>query len=296
MLAREPVTIYMDDGTYPIARWGVERAAARGVARERLPAPRRRGAARAMIAQDRRRDRRPVVVADGFCPGCGGPAPIADYLRCVEERGGRLVLDDTQALGVLGGADAWRALRAGGGGSLLFQTWRVRTCSSCSSLAKGFGVPIAVLAGRRDDLRRFERQSETRVHSSPPSAALIHAAMRAVQVNATSGDALRARLRHAVASFRRQVATAGVGIRAASSPSRPVDAPWCRQSTALRSPVAVGRPDLLQRSDRPGGRVTLLITARHTAHEIHWRLTPIVSAMGEHLMVNERGGYERTTE
>ena len=41
-------------------------------------------------------------LADGLCPGCGGAAPIADYLQIVRARGGLLILDDTQALGILG--------------------------------------------------------------------------------------------------------------------------------------------------------------------------------------------------
>ena len=42
------------------------------------------------------------MVADGFCPGCGQPAPLTDYLQLIQQRGGLLVLDDTQALGILG--------------------------------------------------------------------------------------------------------------------------------------------------------------------------------------------------
>ena len=46
LLARDRVRIYMDEGTYAIARWGVERAAARGVPVRRVSASRRHHAPR----------------------------------------------------------------------------------------------------------------------------------------------------------------------------------------------------------------------------------------------------------
>jgi 8-amino-7-oxononanoate synthase len=49
----------------------------------------------------------PVVVADGLCAACGCAAPVAAYLDCVRRAGGLLVLDDTQALGLLGARMCW---------------------------------------------------------------------------------------------------------------------------------------------------------------------------------------------
>src|SRR5215213_1360983 len=94
-------TIYMDAGTYPIAHWGVERVAARGVRVRRFVHHDAQSLA-AQIREDERKGARPLVVTDGFCPSCGRLAPIADYLRMARERDGRLILDDTQALGILG--------------------------------------------------------------------------------------------------------------------------------------------------------------------------------------------------
>src|SRR4051812_40813588 len=37
LLAQDGVRIYMDDGTYAIARWGIERAAGRGITVRRFP-------------------------------------------------------------------------------------------------------------------------------------------------------------------------------------------------------------------------------------------------------------------
>ena len=67
-----------------------------------------------LLHRDRWVGLRPVVVTDGLCPTTGRTAPLPDYLRLVRERDGYLVVDDTQALGILGQAPAQRCpLRPG---------------------------------------------------------------------------------------------------------------------------------------------------------------------------------------
>ena len=100
MLSKQPVTLFLDEGAYAIARWGTERAAVGGVAAHRF----RHHDPQALLSQitvRARWNKCPVVIADGYCPACGGPAPIGDYLDIVRRFGGLLVLDDTQSLGVL---------------------------------------------------------------------------------------------------------------------------------------------------------------------------------------------------
>lgn len=112
----DTVAIYCDAGAYPIARWGIENAAARGVAvhyfsHHDVDALRRR------LDRHARSHARPLVVADGFCPRCGRPAPLADYLDAVRGFAGSLLIDDTQALGILGhtpGPEAPMVAAAGG--------------------------------------------------------------------------------------------------------------------------------------------------------------------------------------
>jgi 8-amino-7-oxononanoate synthase len=194
MLATSPVAIYFDRGAYPIARWGVERALAQGV-RVRSFHHHDPSALRAQLRLDARLELMPLVVADGFCPGCGRALPLAEYLECARMFGGSLILDDTQALGILGAQPSSDfPYGKGGGGSLAWSGAAGPDVLVVSSLAKGFGVPIAVLAGSRQLVQRFEERSLTRVHASPPSAAVIHAAEHALEVNATRGDTLRLRL------------------------------------------------------------------------------------------------------
>src|SRR5262249_58173794 len=96
-LADRRFRVHMDAGAYPIARWGMERAAARGA-----PVIRFRHYDAAQLERSLRNSmaRPPVVVVDGFCPACGRRAPLAEYLQCVRRRRGLLLIDDTQALGI----------------------------------------------------------------------------------------------------------------------------------------------------------------------------------------------------
>jgi 8-amino-7-oxononanoate synthase len=245
---------FVDAGAYPIARWGVERAVARGArsvtfAHFDAAALHRRLEACAPGAL-------PVVVVDGFCPACARPAPLAQLLRVVRAHGGRLVIDDTQALGLAG---------PHGGGSLRTANLQGDDVLLAASLAKGFGVPAALLAGSRERIAEFQRRSLTRVHCSPVSVAVVRAAEHALAVNARHGAALRAVLARRVRQFRAAL-PAGCATRDSEFP---VQTLRCAGADALRMHRA-----LLERGVRTvlhGGRVprlSFIITARHGAADI----------------------------
>lgn len=214
-LARKPATLYVDEGTYSILRGGVERAVFRGARvrwirhhdvddlRRALRAPGHRGT--------------PIVVSDGFCPACGTAAPLRQWM---EESDGLIVVDDTQSLGVFG---------ARGGGSLVDGPRLPGPVLAISSLAKAFGVPVAALVGDRRLVERFASGSETRVHSSPPSTASLHAAAHALDINDARGRRLRARLRENVSRWRQGIERAGLATRADDFPV---------QTLRVRSPIA----------------------------------------------------------
>lgn len=230
---------------------GVERAAARGtpVRTFRHHDP---DALRHQLKRGAQRGLRPVVVADGLCPACGGPAPIASYLEQVRSYGGYLILDDTQALGILGHRPELNApYGKGGGGSLRWSHVHSPDVVIGSSLAKGFGVPVAVLAGSERMVRRFEQASATRTHCSPPSNAVIHAADHALFVNEQQGDRLRLRLWSLVSRFQNGMAKAGLSTHGGDFPVQT----W--EPSPDINPVEVHEA-LLQR-----GLMTVLHPARH---------------------------------
>lgn len=268
-LAGADSIIYMDAGLYPIARWGVERAAARGVPVESFP-HHEPDALRRRLAQESGR-RRPLVVTDGFCPRCGRTAPLARYVEAARQWGGRVVLDDTQALGILGRDPGPRAPYGyGGGGSLRQNRLAGPDLIVVASLAKGLGVPLAVLAGGSVCVSRFEATSATRVHCSPPSVATLHAASHALTVNRTHGDALRSRLARLVGLLRWRLCRSGVPVTGGIFPVQTLAT--VRGEAAVRMHRALTRQRVLtvlrQDVGGSGARLTFLLTARHTAHDI----------------------------
>jgi len=211
------------------------------------------------------------LFADGFCPACGGPAPIGHYLDIVRRFGGLLVLDDTQALGILGEEPGAHPPYGNGGGGVL--RWSGHFGPDIlvgASLAKGFGIPMAALAGSELMLRRFATLSDTRVHCSPPSVAVIHAAERALTVNRDQGNQLRQWLAQRVGQFRKGLELIGWSSIGGWFPVRTIRgivgpaAVRLHQRLSQRGVQAVlSRP----RNDTEA-RLSFLITARHSAMEI----------------------------
>ena len=156
-----------------------------------------------LLHRDRGGGRRPIVVADGICTETGRAAPLPDYLTLVRKRSGYLVIDDTQALGILGRDPEDEApYGRGGGGTPAWHGIEGPELIIGSSLAKGFGAPLAIVASNAMVIASFESRSATRVHCSPPSLANIGAARRALAINNREGDLLRGRLAKLVRHFK----------------------------------------------------------------------------------------------
>jgi len=279
IFAREKVRIYLDSGTYPIACWGVERAAAMGTPVHRFP-HHDSDAARRAIGRDIRSGRRPVIVADGFCPGCGSAAPLVRYLRCVAPYDGHLVIDDTQALGIFGVPHAGAPYGSGGGGSLRLQGIHSANVILGSSLAKGFGAPVAALCGCEALVRRFEMCSETRVHASPPSVAAIHAAEQALLINSRCGDALRKRLQRLIDYFRSKIRRLGLRVAGGIFPVQTLASNSAFDTSELHHRLVAAGVNTVLHRDRsgPDSRLSFLITAAHRVEEIDLAIATLKAA------------------
>lgn len=269
MLANNGVAFFMDRGSYPIARWGLERAAGRGTAvrafRHYDPA----ALGRALERNGRQRGR-PVVVTDGFCTRCGQPAPLAAYLRLVRPWCGHVVVDDTQALGMLGTCPS-RAAPYGhaGGGMLRWSGVTGRDVTIIASLAKGFGAPLAALSGSRETVERFMERSETRVHCGPPSAASIHAAKHALTVNEDEGDERRSRLTALVRRFRSGARDARFHLVPGIFPVQTIVFESRLDAAGYHERLlGMGIRPVLQSGRRSSGGMGFLLTAGHPTQEI----------------------------
>ena len=281
MLAgRRGMELYLDAGAYPIAGWGAQRAEVHGVSVRRF-AHFDPEALKRSIGQTRRRHRRPLVVADGFCPGCGRPAPLKEFLAIVRSMAGCLVLDDTQALGILGRKpELGRPYGRGGGGSLRWQSVYGADIVVVSSLAKGLGVPVAVLAGSRSLVTWFEANSPTRVHCSPPSVPVINAAAHALEVNASYGDLLRQRLIGRVNRFRNGLKAIGLETVNSIFPVQTINPSGVIDVVAVHERLLQQDIQTVLHQAREGqeARISFLITARHSEKEID-RALKVLSAI-----------------
>ncbi len=281
MLAAERVLILCDAAMYPIARWGVESAAAMGVPVQGFPHQDAAALSR-LVRGATRAQLRPVVVTDGYCPGCGRVAPLPAYVELARRCGGYVVVDDTQALGVLGAAPGpSNPYGHAGGGSLRWHGLCGPQIVVGSSLAKGFGAPLAVLAGGRELVERFRAASDTRVHCSPPSVAVIHAARHALAVNRGDGGARRAHLANAVARLWRWIAAAG-GVRRALLPFPVLSCPFRGGGGAValhRRLLQAGVRALLTRAcDGTAACLGFVVTALHDLRQIDFAGRALVRA------------------
>ncbi|MGY3090365.1 8-amino-7-oxononanoate synthase [Hymenobacter sp. UYAg731] len=243
--------VLLDQRLYPVGQWGSLRARQRGLPVAWFRADDLAALAR-LLHTYRQQGRTPWLVTDGWHPG-RGPAPLARYHALLAAHPGAVLLvDDTQAFGVLGaGRTVENPLGQGGGGSL---PWAGIAASASApeillitSLAKGLGVPVAVLAGRQARLAQFRRRSETWVHTSPVSTWHAWAAEAALRHDARHGEAARHRLGLRIRQFRRELARAGL---------RPLGGPFPVQKLVLaRTTAALS----LHQQLRQAGLNTLLL-------------------------------------
>jgi len=278
ILTRRAVTILFDAELYPIGRWGVERAAGRGVQVHKF-AHHDLNSLRDWF--NRNRSQQPLLVTDGFCPDCGNPAPLTEYLEILRKFGGRLIVDDTQAFGIFGdscNSDIPYGRR--GGGMLRWLQIENPDVLLICSLAKAFGAPAAVLSGSRDAIKDFEENSETRIHCSPPSIATIRAVEHALSINHKYGDRVRLRLAGLVTRFRSRAAESGFKFTGGLFPV---------QTLNSESPtdISIVHEQLLRRGIRTvlrqsprwhGPQISFVVTARHTPAMIDHAVTTLADS------------------
>jgi 8-amino-7-oxononanoate synthase len=273
------VALLYDAAAYPVLRWGLERA--------------RRGERPAVAfhhhdpeALQRALGKLPPgtlpwVVTDGFCPGCAQVAPLREYARLATARGGRLIVDDTQAVGVMG-SDPSRArpFGVGGGGSLRQAALADPGIVLVASLAKGFGVPLAMVAGTAAFIAAFVDDSETLVHCSPPSIAHLAATSHALARNATEGDELRRQLARLVRAFRSEMRAVGIEMRGGMFPLQRLLLSSPQEGLRVQEALgARGVRVIVERLRcRPQAAVTFVITARHDEGQLR-RAAAVLSAV-----------------
>jgi 8-amino-7-oxononanoate synthase len=266
--------LFIDSGAYAVGRWGAERARARGIITQRF-----RHFDTASLENALKEKLQPgfvpTVLADGFCPACGRVAPLPEYLCAMTGFGGSLIVDDTQALGILGTRRLYDSgpYGKGGGGSLCWHNVGARARKNVllvSSLAKAFNVPLAALSGDMGAIRAFEAASRTRVHCSPPAVAAICAMSHALSVNEKTGDRRRLHLSGLVDRFQTRMASIGLNPIGNFFPVQAIAVPegW----TSLGFVAALRRHGIhtvaTRSSEMPKTRVSFVLSAAHAQSDV----------------------------
>jgi 8-amino-7-oxononanoate synthase len=280
-VANKSATLLMDAQTYPIARWAADGVRLAGTACETFP----HHDAATLARKARRSFRaglRPIIVTDGLCASCGRFAPLPELAHVAAEYGGQLIVDDTQALGVVGTpGEVATPLGQGGGGTLAWFGLRGRHIHAGSSLAKGFGAPLAVLLGGKDTVERIAREGDSRVHTSPPSVVTIAAASAALRANATEGDVLRARLARRIEQFRHGLAR--IGARASSTlplPIQNIDLPSVQVArNVLAALDAHGIRALITKTCGGSVSLSIILTVQHAAAHVNRLIEALAVAL-----------------
>jgi 8-amino-7-oxononanoate synthase len=280
------LAIHVDAGTYPIARWGIERAACLGAVARTFGHHDPTALSRSLNETDGI----PVVVADGLCPGCGNVAPVWSYLDAVRRLGGWVVIDDTQALGILGSPGHAHPYGRGGGGVARWAGVGGPNLILVSSMAKGLGVPIASIAGSERLVQRFESRSETRMHGSPPSVVHLLAAVHALRVNRDRGDGLRRRLGALVHRFKRGLEGIGIDTNPGLFPVVTVEgAAGIDLPKIHRTLLAHEVRSVLHRSRCRGGvALSFIVTAAHREHDVDRAALVLAGALDRPAATRER--------
>lgn len=203
--------ILADEEVYQIAKWGLERAGCHGARVVYFKHHNPESLRLQLYKQAPYRQLSIIVLTDGWCPHCGKAAPLPAYLALAREYKGLMLVDDTQALGVLG-KNPSRGMPYGEGGGGLLQWFGLagQDIITICSLAKGFGVPLSVMSGSAHWIKKFEQLSDTRVHCSPVSSAHVCAALHALCENRKHGRSIRKKLFYNVQRFRKLLAQAGL--------------------------------------------------------------------------------------
>lgn len=262
--------IFFDQACYPVLKWGVERAQAQGVparafAAHQLPQ------LRDHLAQAAAQARQPIIVSEGYRPGFGQMAPLAEYAALAKEYGGYLFFDDTQALGIFGhGAGAGHAWGQGGAGSLRALNLSGPHIIVAASLAKAFGAPLAVLAADATLIADIERESQTRLHTSPPNQASVRAGQIALQANPSIGEQRRQKLWRNLQYWWQGLFALGLRSQGGPFPVQSLIFASTQQSLALHAYLQEqGVSSVLQRARHRGnGQLSFIFTAEHSLQDI----------------------------
>jgi len=269
-LSKQPVAVFADEQIYPVSKYGIEKLQC-----SNTPVFTYKHLHAAHLASQIHtklpKGKRPVVLCDGWCPLCGKAAPVQEYIKIIQPFQGLIIIDDTQAFGILG-AQKTKAMPygTGGGGILKWLNVHEGNVITVVSLAKAFGVPMAVISGDAAFISAFEQNSITRVNSSPVSMAHLYAAANAFSISEQEGDERRIRLWSNVSLVKKRLSSAGIKLQGGIFPVQSINTLPAEQTIGLYNKLKAAKIKtvLIKQHHHQQPALCCIVRCDHTEQEM----------------------------
>lgn len=214
----------------------------------------------------------PLIVTDGVFAARGDLPPLADYAAIAGEFGGKILLDDCHAMGILGdnGRGSWEM--AGIDRELLYQT---------GTLSKAFGVFGGVITGSNELIRQVKAKSLAFIGSTGLPLPLAAAGIAALDWLTRHREVIGALQQRSLAT-RRRLREAGMNIEPTPVPIIAFGLPDPGRSANLSQALldAGIYPSLISYPGTPpGGLFRFALSSAHTDEQVALLVRTVIASL-----------------
>jgi 7-keto-8-aminopelargonate synthetase-like enzyme len=217
---------------------------------------------------------KPLVLTDGVVSGYGQVPPLKAYWEAVRDLGGRLLVDDSHGVAVLGATGKGSPEEAGLPPQAFLQT---------GTLSKGFGLFGGFVAGDPGMMEKVAGRSRAFVGATPIPPFLAAAAVRAIGIVQEHPELIATLQARAVAMSRR-LSALGFPVSGTRAPIFSVtyrDEARNRRLGEILERYGIYPTFINYPGCPPGGHFRFALSSVHTDEEVERLLQAIADSRGE---------------